>query len=68
MNPEVLQIQNLGLGQIQIRGDASSTDLLAVCAGQGLQRALPGMAVNFHYRQVEKSRREARIWASHTQA
>lgn len=64
MNPEALQIQNLGLGQLQMRVDVSSAELLRARNGPGLREALPGMASAFHGRQAEKSLREARIWTS----
>jgi len=64
MNADLLQIQNLGLGQLQMRADADSKGLLIPSAGRSLKERLPEMAKEFHQRQVLKAQREMDIWAA----
>jgi hypothetical protein len=62
MNPKSLHIQNLGLGQLQLKPDASSETLEMTGEGVSLRTALPGMAAEFHRKQMEKVQREMALW------
>jgi hypothetical protein len=63
LNPDCLHIQNLGLGQLQLRPGTLDQDLLLPDGEERLRSALPGMAADFHRRQAIKAEREREIWA-----
>lgn len=62
MNPEYLQIQNLGLGQLQLKNNACIEELVSQASQGELARKLPDMAAAFHNRQMGKIQREIDFW------